>query len=141
LHIAADPIASARRARRPSPRGFTLVEVVLAIVVLAISALVAFPTMLSFTQLSDAASDENLATHDLMAAVEDLMATPFANLTTTYAHGTAIPKYTGRSLANEQIVVTYPDPAADPLEIVLTASWTDRRGHPRQEAFRCVRTR
>jgi prepilin-type N-terminal cleavage/methylation domain-containing protein len=133
------PDSSAGSRRRE--RGFTFVEIVFATAILAVAALVAFPTMLSFFELSDAARDENVATHDLMAATEDLLATPFALVTTTYPDGQPIPKFTRLHLPDEQITVRYDDPAADPLLITLTAAWSDSKGRPRQEVYRCVRTR
>jgi Tfp pilus assembly protein PilE len=126
---------------RRSAAGFTFLEVVIATVLLATAALVAFPTMLSFFELSDSAREENVATHDLMAAVEDLLCTPFALVTTTYPDGQAVPKYTRLHLRDEQIVVRYVDPAVDPLLITVTATWSDSKGRPRQETYRCVRTR
>jgi len=132
---------SARARGEAGCAGFTFIEVVIATVILSVAALVAFPTMLSFFQLSDTAHEENVATHDLMAATEDILCTPYALVTTTYAPGQAIPKYTRLHLRDELITVQYDDPAADPLIISITASWSDSRGRPRQETYRCVRTR
>lgn len=122
-------------------RGFTLIEVLVATVVLAIVALVAFPTLLSFERLSDAAREENVATHDLAAAAEDLLATPFGALLADYPDGAAIPKYSASHLPGERIVVTYADPAGDPLLVTLVATWNDAQGRARTESHRCVRTR
>lgn len=130
---------SPRAARRAA--GLTFIEILIATTILAVGALVAFPTMLSFSDLSDAAREENVATHDLMTAVEDVLSTPFTEITTTYKAGQAIPRFNALHLTSESIVVTYDDPAADPLIVTLTASWKDRKGHPVQETFRCVRTR
>jgi len=129
------------RATRPGIGGFTFIEVAIAIVILAVAALVAFPTMLSFFELSDSAREENVATHDLMAATEDILATPFALVTTTYADGQPIPKFTRLHLRDQQIVVRYDDPNADPLVVTVAATWSDSKGRPRQERYRCVRTR
>jgi len=134
----ADEVVSQRAKARA---GFTFIEVVIATVVLAVAALVAFPTMLSFFELSDTAREENVATHDLMASIEDILCTPFANVTTTYPDGQAIPKYTRLHLRDESLVVRYDDPAADPLLVTVTATWSDQKGRPRQEIYRCVRTR
>lgn len=127
--------------RRRARAGLTFVEVMIATTILAVGALVAFPTMLSFADLSDTAREENVATHDLMAAVEDILCTPFANVTTTYPDGQAVPKFTRLHLRDEQIVVRYDDPTADPLLVTITATWSDGKGRPRQEIYRCVRTR
>jgi prepilin-type N-terminal cleavage/methylation domain-containing protein len=128
-------------ASRKRVAGFTFIEVVIATVILAVAALVAFPTMLSFFELSDSAHEENVATHDLMAAVEDIHCTPFATITTAYPDGQLIPKYTRLHLRDEQISVQYENPAADPLIVAVTATWSDSKGRPRQETYRCVRTR
>jgi len=112
----------------------------IAMAILAVVALIAFPTMLSFIDLSDSARQENVATHDLMSAAEDLVSTPFSQVTKTYVPGQAIPKYQGLHLPNETVVVTYDDPAADPLIVTLTLSYSDAKGRPWRGAFRCVRT-
>jgi prepilin-type N-terminal cleavage/methylation domain-containing protein len=124
-----------------SAGGFTLTEVLIAATVLAISALVAFPTMLSFVALSDAARQKNVVTHDLSTAMEDVLSTPFNQVTATYADGAAIPKFERLHLTGQRIVVGYADPAADPLVITLTESWTDSHGRPMRETRRCARTR
>jgi len=133
------PAIGCRRDRRR--RGLTFIEILLATTVLAIASLVAFPTLLSFADLSDGAREKNVATHDLMTAVEDLNATPFAQVTTTYPNDQLIPKFERLHLSNETITVHYDDPAADPLLATLTVSWNDRKGHFEQETFRCVHTR
>ncbi len=135
---------------RPSPRvnqgrprgaeGFTLIEVIVAMVVLTGASLVAFPTLVSFFDLSSAAREENVATHDVQSALEDLMATPFGRITSDYPDGQAIPKYTNLHLTNQQIVVSYADPDADPLVITLVVSWNDHRGRARQEQLSFLRT-
>ena len=113
----------------------------IATVILALAALVAFPTMLSFFELSDSAREENVATHDLMTAVEDIVCTPFSQVTVTYPDGQVVPKFTRLHLRDELITVRYDNPAADPLVVSLTATWSDSKGRPRQETYRCVRTR
>jgi type II secretory pathway pseudopilin PulG len=61
--------------RRPARcRGFGLLEVLLATVMLAIGGLIVFPTIISYTSLSNAANEESLATFDMQSALEDLRA-------------------------------------------------------------------
>jgi prepilin-type N-terminal cleavage/methylation domain-containing protein len=133
--------ASRSLRRRSRLRGLTLAEVMIAMTILGVIALVAFPTMLSFADLSDTARQQNVATHDLMSAVEDVISTPFSQLTTTYQQGQSIPKYQELHLPNETVVVTYDDPTADPLVVTLTMTYNDLKGRPWQGVFRCVRTR
>jgi prepilin-type N-terminal cleavage/methylation domain-containing protein len=132
----------ASRSRRPRrSQGLTLIEVLIATTVLSIAAVVAFPTMLSFVALSDAAREKNVATHDLTTALEDVAATPFDQVTKTYANGLAIPKFAALHLSKESIVVAYDDPAADPLIVTLTMTWNDAKGRPLKEVMRCAHTR
>lgn len=133
-------VADATPRRRARCRGLTFIELMIALAILSVVALVAFPTMLSFLDLSDSARQENVATHDLMSAVEDVMSTPFTQITTTYPQGQAIPKYQGLHLPNEAILVTYDDPKADPLLVTLTVSYDDAKRRPWQGVFRCART-
>jgi prepilin-type N-terminal cleavage/methylation domain-containing protein len=131
--------STSRRSRRCE--GLTFIEILIATAVLAIAAVVAFPTMLSFVALSDSAREKNVATHDLMIAAEDLGSTPFAVVTTTYVNGQEIPKFRALHLPKESIVVSYVDPAADPLIITLTMTWNDSKGRRHQEVLRCAHTR
>jgi type II secretory pathway pseudopilin PulG len=61
-------------ARPGRAAGFALIEVLLATVMLAVGGLIVFPTMISYTSLSNAANEESLATFDMQAALEDLRA-------------------------------------------------------------------
>ncbi len=129
--------------QRAGPRcsGFTFVEMIVAMAVLATGALIAFPTMLSFFDLSRTARDENIATHDLSSAAEDLIATPFSQIVVSYPDGQPIPKFTDLHLNEQRVLVSYDDVAADPLVITLSATWSDHRGRDRREVFRCLRTK
>jgi len=120
--------------------GISLIEVLIATMVLALAALIAFPTLLSFFDLSKMARDENIATHDLRSAAEDMMATPFANLTTTYVDGEPIPKYQHLHLWDQEIVVQYEDSTTDPLTVQLVATWRDSRGRSQQQQLQFTRT-
>jgi len=117
-----------------------MIEVLVATVVLALAALIAFPSLLSFFDLSKMAREDNIATHDLRSAVEDMMATPFANLTTTYQDGQPIPKYSDLHLSQERIVVEYENPGTDPLSIRLVATWEDSKDRAQTCDFCFVRT-
>ena len=120
--------------------GLSLVEVLFATMVLAVAALIAFPTLLSFFELSKMSRQENIATPDLRTAAEQIMATPFSTITSTYVDGQSIPRFDDLHLDEGRLVVNYPNPAADPLEVRLVATWNDHRGRPRREEFRFLRT-
>jgi hypothetical protein len=60
--------------------------------------------------------------------------------------GQPIAAFEGLHLKDERIVATYPGYTAglavpDPLQIVLTATWTDFRGRPRNMRIACLKTR
>ena len=57
---------------RKNFRGFSVIEATIATTFLAIAALIAFPTMISFFDLSKSAREENIAFFNLEAALEDL---------------------------------------------------------------------
>lgn len=140
ITAAGPPLAAGPPGPKAGTAGFTFIEVVVATSLLAVASLVAFPTILSFFDLSEHARQENIATHDLSAAVEDLLAVPFADAIGSYPDGQPIPKFNNLHLRNEQIVVSYVDVTADPLEVILTATWLDPKGRARQEQFRCMKT-
>ena len=121
--------------------GFSLLEVLISTALLAVGSLVAFPTILSFFDLSQSSRDDNIATHDLRSAVEDVLATPFSVVETTYPDGQPIPKFDALHLRAQQITVNYENPGTDPLSIRVTATWQDHKGRPLQETFRCMKTR
>ena len=125
---------------RSREQGFTLIEVVVAAMLITTASLVAFPTVLSFFDLSKTAKELNIATHDLQAATEDILATPFSQITSTYTDGQPIPKYRGLHLNQEVILISYADPLADPLEVTLEVQWLNFRGRLQNSQTRILRT-
>ncbi|MEW6745618.1 MAG: hypothetical protein AB1486_22945 [Planctomycetota bacterium] len=81
-----------RRWRREA--GLSLVEAAVAATFLAIAALVAFPTMISFFELSKTARQENIAFFDLESSLDDLRSTPYDELTERFPDGSILSKYT-----------------------------------------------
>ena len=66
-------VSRIRTSRATARRGgFALIEVMLATAMLAIGGLIVFPTMISYTSMSNAANEEALASFDMHAALEDL---------------------------------------------------------------------
>lgn len=131
------------RARRS---GFTMLELMIAIVVLLVGTLAAFATQVQSFKLIDASRDAAVAMTDLEVCLEELLALPADDIPVAFPPDTSIPAFEGLHLEDQRIVPTYPgytagNPIPAPLEIVLMSSWTDRGGHPRTADLVTVKSR
>jgi type II secretory pathway pseudopilin PulG len=108
----------------------------IAISVLLIAVLAALTSQVSSMNLLRATRESNAAMSELTAAMEEVLLEQIDDmpLAANFPAGQPIANYTGRALTNEAIVPTYPGfaggPVPDPLEIVLTMTWSDWRGRP-----------
>ena len=105
--------------------GITLLEVVIAAAVLTVCSLIAYPTYLSYMDLSSQNIEENIAIFDLETAFEELKTTPFLDLKTLYPDGSNMVKFNYLHLQNERVTVNYLNSSEDPLYIRLEVSWRD----------------
>ena len=127
-----------RRSSRRWGRGFTLVEVLFALVVVVVSGvwlMVAYQSALYLTEVSQ---QTNAALNDIRSMMERIKTTPFTVLNASFPAGAvngvvgAGPDlYTGvvggYALSDEQITVTHsPSTAADPRELIVQVQWTNR---------------
>ena len=86
---------------------------------------------------------------DLQACMESMLVLPPAEIPNPegpYAPGQIVEAFRDLHLENQRVVATYPNlvagqPVPDPLEIVLTMSWTDRQGRGRELRIASVKTR
>ena len=111
--------------RKTREDGITLLEVVIAAAVLTVCSLIAYPTYLSYMDLSRQNIEENIAIFDLETAFEDLKTTPFLDLKTLYPDGSNMVKFNDLHLQNERVTVNYLNSSEDPLYIRLEVSWRD----------------
>jgi hypothetical protein len=114
-----------------------LLEVMIAISVLLIAVMAAMSTQVSSMNLIRASEESNTAVSDLHVAMEELLVTTqVANIPVLFPAATPIPAFTNLNLGGETVVPTYPGmgagPVPDPLEVILTLTWNDWRGRPRQ---------
>jgi len=129
--------------------GFSLVEVMVAAALLVVGFLGIFSTFHSCAALREAACETNRAMFELQAVVEYIFSRPFDEVTTILPDGApaVVPGLTdgtphgGMELADKEIIVTYEDPAADPLKFSVTIAWTSRLGGTRLETISCARAR
>lgn len=137
-----------RRAGR-TRRGFTLVEMMIAITVLAVAVLSTFITQISSHNLMRTSRETNVAMADAEAAMDRLLLLPVDEIPVAgslFAAGQPVAAFTNLHLDNETIVPTYPGyagvgPIPDPLQIVLTVTWNDYAGRQRIIRLSSMKTR
>jgi prepilin-type N-terminal cleavage/methylation domain-containing protein len=132
------PGRAPRRKASSCRAGFTLVEVLFAIVVLLIAGVWLTVAYQSALHLAEVSQQTNVALNDLRSMMERIKATPFTTLTAGFPDGAvngvvgAGPDlYTGivggYGLNNEQITVTHsPAVTSDPRELTVQVQWTNR---------------
>ena len=137
------------RSGKECQRGFTMLELMVAIGVLLIAILSAFGSQLTSMNLVTLSREMDTAVTDAQACMESILTLPADQIplaTSAYADGQEISGYT--NLSDETLIATYPgfptgsvDPAdvPDPLEIVLTLSWADHEGRPRSVKLTSVK--
>jgi prepilin-type N-terminal cleavage/methylation domain-containing protein len=138
-----------RRNPRRARAGFTLIELMIAIIVLLVAVMATFTSQLRARELMQTSRETNIAMSDLQSAMERLLLRPVDELPiagSLYEDDTAIAAFEGLHLPNERILVDYPGyvaggPVPDPLPIVLRLDWTDPRGRPRFLFLRSMTTR
>ena len=135
--------AGGGRLRRKA--GATMVEIVLAMLVLVIAGGGAYLSHLYSHQLSEHANDSLQAVNDLDDMLERIHATAFNNLQADFPDGVAdgggayAAIVDGYTLPNEQITVTYPSATTVRLEMLVTVTWVTR-GRARTASLSTVRT-
>jgi prepilin-type N-terminal cleavage/methylation domain-containing protein len=146
--------------RDGAERGVTLVELMFAMVILAVVLVGTNVLMLSAMQLSEASREHAIATFDNHAAVGYVQSREFANLFTDVPHGAALPSalYGDEGgtthLPGQQIVVWYTDSSGaryttltlpaeepDPCYFEVVASWQGHGDVGRSQAVAAARTR
>lgn len=136
------------RRQRVDRRGFTYLEVLLALAIFVIASAGVLGSYLAMHQVSEHATSALAATNHLGDMLEEIYATDFNDLQTAFppavADGPVMNPYGpivgGYTLDDERIVVTYPAQADDRLEIVVTVNWT-YRNRARTTQFSTIRTR
>lgn len=106
-------------------------------------------TQTGAAQLLGTARDTALASADLQACMEEIHALPHEQVPiagSRFAADQSVASFEGLHLPDESIVATYPGFVAggvvpDPLEVVLTITWSDRAGRTRNMRLASARTR
>ena len=118
--------------------GFTLLELMIAITVMAIGLAAAFGGQISTHRVIEQSRDTQLALTQLEAVAEAVIAEVPGDLPTheNYGAGQAVQLATESGLMDLTIVCRYPNWAAggevpDPLMVDIEATWTDSERRPR----------
>ena len=132
--------------RRSARRGFTLVELTVAIAVLLVAVLSTGVAQLSALRLQDGAKETTWVQGAMESAMESILAHSLDDIGTAYPANQPIVGLAAPGIADLRIVPTYPGwtqgaAAPDPLTIVVAATWTDRRGSERRDTLRGMKTR
>jgi len=131
-----------RRVRVRSPGageqyGFSLLEVVITIALLSSVALGVAILLVPVARQSRIQRETEIANIAAKKVLEKVQATPFHQIVTAYPNGSIHPI---PELPAGRIVVTYADPAADPLFLRADLSWNSREVGPMSRRFETVRT-
>lgn len=130
-------------------KGFTLVELMVTVFILTVGLSALMEGFASLLYLIDTAREETTATADLRNMFERIKSSSFDQTPTRFPHGTVDGPVSARywtlignyTLKNENITVTYTNPAADPLEVRAIVQWRDTRGKNRNLTFSTFKTR
>lgn len=107
-----------------SRKGFTYLELVIAMVILVPVILGLIQATAYSNKMSSLARSVTVAIADASSVMENIRNTArngLGSVTAAYPNGNPVAGYA--NLTNEQIVVTYPNPIADPLDITITVTW------------------
>ncbi len=124
-------------AARREAEGFTLLEVTLAIVILTGLTLYALMIVVPVSSQVRISREVSRAAGEVQKILEEVQSTPFFRVTDEYPDGTVI-EIDG--LDQGQIVVSYEDPAADPLIMTATLTWESPDMGSMSRIFTTVRT-
>jgi len=124
--------------------GLTLIEITVTIGVVAFTMLAVLFANTQIQKMTEAAFERSVALQDANQVLEQMRNTARigtfpTNVTTAFPNNGNIAGF--NSLAGQQIVVTYVNPAVDPLDTTVTVSWQENGIRPVNTALRTLVTR
>lgn len=132
--------------RGSASSGFTLVELTVAITVLLVAVLSTGVAQLSAFRLQQGAKETTYAHAALESAMESILSRSLDDIDDRHPAGQPMAGFQAPGIHDLRLVPSYPGwtagtPPPDPLTIVVTATWTDRRGEERRDTLRGMKTR
>lgn len=130
------------KSKRGSPLaknlGFSLIELMLGSAILTFALCAMGSGLIGLTSLSDVTREKTVARNDVKRVIEQISDTSFSTITSTdWSAWTA--NNGGDSLDQEQMNVTYANPAPELLEVTVTVTWRTR-GRPMTLSLVTLRT-
>jgi prepilin-type N-terminal cleavage/methylation domain-containing protein len=130
-------------------KGFTLVELMVTVFILTVGFSALMEGFAALLYLIDTSREETSATADLRNLLERVKGTSFDQTTARFPNGTVDGPVAARywtlignyTLKNENITVSYTNPATDPLEVRVLLQWRDTRGKNRNLTYCTFKTR
>jgi prepilin-type N-terminal cleavage/methylation domain-containing protein len=137
------------RPRRREGSGFSLLELMFALSILAVAIGAAFSGQVGSSKLLETSAETRVALQDLRTAMEDVLADPTPEdlplVGSAYQAGQPVAAYEGLHLRDQRLVATYPNftggTVPDSLQVRLTMTWLDANGNPRLQDLVTVVTR
>jgi prepilin-type N-terminal cleavage/methylation domain-containing protein len=128
-----------------SNRGFTLVELLIAFFIASLAIAGYIGANIIIQQNSEVTFERTVATQDAHRVIELMRRAAQGqeenfpeNVTGAYPADVPVAGFT--NLTNEQIAVSYVNPASDPLDATVTVSWTSSTRRPLTAALRTMVT-
>ena len=124
-------------------RGTSLIEVIIAMTVLAIALIAFLGLIFSANSLSAASREGSIASYDLQSAVEDTFAVPYDDFRTRYPDGYTFPATVYNHLRGESLRLTRlaQDPGGSWIEYRVEITYTSHRGKPTRDFITTRRAR
>ena len=117
------------RSKKISKKGFSLIELMISAAILIAALLPVLVLFYNYLVVMEISRNTTIAVNDASFVLESMRSTdPFTtnNVVAAYPAGVDLADRIGpRKLRNETVVVSYQNPAADPLVITMTVSWQD----------------
>jgi len=130
-------------------RGMTLIEAMIATMILVPAIIAILQTYMQVTYLSELTKERNIALSHIASVAEAIRCTPFNHVLNNFPNATtdgpAGNSYAalagGYTLKEEHIVVTYNNTSSDPLEILVALTWQDMNRRQHRQYLTTMRTR
>ena len=121
-------------------KGFTLIEIMIAMCVSVIAILGFITAVTSIRQSSEGAYERTIALQDANRVIEQMRDAATSgtfpdNVTAAYPNNAAVSGFT--NLTSQQVSVSYANSTADPLDVTVTVTWLE---HGRRSMTKAIRT-